>query len=167
MIAWLAKSMILMHLLKSMPNYVVVKSVHLCLDKGYDYKDTEAKILNAEMLIPHIRRRGEPPLLGIIVKGRLRQLGCREIQIVWHPSRLLFSLLHQMGNEVCSQNLSWNLVHICLCMFIIYIYNAYPEYKWVLGRALSPPTPLVNFYSQESKNYLLHDLVVLSDPVNL
>ena len=37
---------------------------HVCLDKGYDYMDTEFEVL-ARGVTPHIRRRGEPPLLGI------------------------------------------------------------------------------------------------------
>jgi putative transposase len=36
---------------------------HLCLDKGYDYADTEAEI-RVRRVQPHIRRRGEPPLAG-------------------------------------------------------------------------------------------------------
>lgn len=38
---------------------------HLCLDKGYDYVDAEAAV-RARGIVPHIRRRGEDPLLGIV-----------------------------------------------------------------------------------------------------
>jgi transposase len=44
---------------------------HLCLDKGYDYADTEAAV-RARGIVPHIRRRGEPPLIGC-VRGRPRR----------------------------------------------------------------------------------------------
>jgi putative transposase len=44
---------------------------HLCLDKGYDYKDAEAAV-RVRRIIPHIRRRGEPPLLGC-VRGKPRR----------------------------------------------------------------------------------------------
>jgi len=36
---------------------------NLCLDKGYDYVDTEAEVL-LRRIEPHIRRRGERPLVG-------------------------------------------------------------------------------------------------------
>ena len=39
---------------------------HLCLDKGYDYSSCE-QALRARRIIPHIRRRGEPPLLGCVL----------------------------------------------------------------------------------------------------
>jgi putative transposase len=38
---------------------------HLCLDKGYDYADAEAAVRHRR-ITPHIRRRGEPPLLGCV-----------------------------------------------------------------------------------------------------
>lgn len=38
---------------------------HLCLDKGYDYADAEAAV-RYRRITPHIRRRGEPPLLGCV-----------------------------------------------------------------------------------------------------
>ena len=44
---------------------------HLCLDKGYDYADAEAAV-RRRGIIPHIRRRGEPPLLGC-VRGKPRR----------------------------------------------------------------------------------------------
>jgi len=40
---------------------------NLCLDKGYDYEDAEAAV-KIRRITPHIRRRGEPPLVGS-VKG--------------------------------------------------------------------------------------------------
>jgi len=44
---------------------------HLCLDKGYDYADTEREVRRRGVK-PHIRRRGEPPLLGC-VRGKPRR----------------------------------------------------------------------------------------------
>ncbi len=44
---------------------------NLCLDKGYDYVDPEAEVLSRG-ITPHIRRRGEPPLLGC-VRGKPRR----------------------------------------------------------------------------------------------
>jgi putative transposase len=38
---------------------------HLCLDKGYDYLSCEQEV-RARRIIPHIRRRGESPLLGCV-----------------------------------------------------------------------------------------------------
>jgi transposase len=39
---------------------------HLCLDKGYDYDDAEAAV-RSRGITPHIRRRGEKPLLGCVL----------------------------------------------------------------------------------------------------
>jgi putative transposase len=39
---------------------------HLCLDKGYDYIDAEAAV-RLRGITPHIRRRGEQPLLGCVL----------------------------------------------------------------------------------------------------
>ncbi len=44
---------------------------NLCLDKGYDYADVEAA-LSARRIVPHIRRRGEPPMTGC-VRGKPRR----------------------------------------------------------------------------------------------
>ena len=44
---------------------------HLCLDKGYDYADCEAAV-RVRGIIPHIRRRGEQPLVGCI-RGKPRR----------------------------------------------------------------------------------------------
>lgn len=41
-----------------------VRPKNLCLDKGYDYADAE-KAVRDRGVIPHIRRRGEDPLLGV------------------------------------------------------------------------------------------------------
>jgi transposase len=38
---------------------------HLCLDKGYDYADVEQAV-RQRRIVPHIRRRGEPPLIGCV-----------------------------------------------------------------------------------------------------
>lgn len=39
---------------------------HLCLDKGYDYADAKAAV-RTRGITPHIRRRGEQPLLGCVL----------------------------------------------------------------------------------------------------
>lgn len=44
---------------------------HLCLDKGYNYDDSELEALDRGVR-PHIRRRGEPPLVGHI-RGKARR----------------------------------------------------------------------------------------------
>ena len=44
---------------------------NICLDKGYDYADVDAAI-RQRRITPHIRRRGEPPLLGRY-KGKARR----------------------------------------------------------------------------------------------
>lgn len=44
---------------------------NICLDKGYDFADVEAAI-RARRIRPHIRRRGEKPLLGC-VRGKPRR----------------------------------------------------------------------------------------------
>jgi putative transposase len=44
---------------------------HLCLDKGYDYLDTEVEVL-IRGIIPHIRRRGEAAVVGC-VRGKPRR----------------------------------------------------------------------------------------------
>ena len=44
---------------------------HLCLDKGYDYQNAEAAV-RVRGITPHIRRRGEQPLIGC-VRGKPRR----------------------------------------------------------------------------------------------
>ena len=44
---------------------------NLCLDKGYDYADAEREV-RVRGIRPHIRRRGEQPLLGC-VQGKPRR----------------------------------------------------------------------------------------------
>lgn len=44
---------------------------HLCLDKGYDYLDAEIEVV-LRRIVPHIRRRGEQPMLGC-VRGKPRR----------------------------------------------------------------------------------------------
>jgi IS5 family transposase len=44
---------------------------NVCLDKGYDYADAEQAV-RERGIEPHIRRRGEPPLLGC-VQGKPRR----------------------------------------------------------------------------------------------
>jgi IS5 family transposase len=38
---------------------------HLCLDKGYDYADSEHEV-RRRGIVPHIRRRGEKRMVGCI-----------------------------------------------------------------------------------------------------
>lgn len=47
------------------------RAVHCCLDKGYDYATVEAGI-RRRGLRPHIRRRGERPMMGC-VRGKPRR----------------------------------------------------------------------------------------------
>lgn len=47
------------------------RPAHLCLDKGYDYQDAEAAV-RVRGITPHIRRRGEQPLIGC-VRGKPRR----------------------------------------------------------------------------------------------
>lgn len=47
------------------------RPANLCLDKGYDYSDAEAAV-RARRVVPHIRRRGEPAMIGC-VRGRPRR----------------------------------------------------------------------------------------------
>ncbi len=44
---------------------------HLCLDKGYAFRDCE-QLVRARRIVPHIRQKGEAPLLGW-VHGRARR----------------------------------------------------------------------------------------------
>jgi len=43
----------------------IMRPRNICLDKGYDYKEPEAESRERRVR-PHIRRRGEPPLLGCV-----------------------------------------------------------------------------------------------------
>ena len=45
---------------------------HLCLDKGYDYREPEAEA-RERGIVPHIRRRGEKPLIGCVRGGKPRR----------------------------------------------------------------------------------------------
>jgi putative transposase len=49
----------------------VRRPVNLCLDKGYDYVEPEAEA-RQRRVVPHIRRRGEAPLVGR-VRGKPRR----------------------------------------------------------------------------------------------
>ncbi len=53
------------------PRYGPRRPEHLCLDKGYDYADAE-RAVRLRRIRPHIRRRGEAPLLGC-VQGKPRR----------------------------------------------------------------------------------------------
>ena len=53
------------------PRAALAAPITSCLDKGYDFEDTEAAI-RARRITPHIRRRGEQPLLGW-VRGKPRR----------------------------------------------------------------------------------------------
>lgn len=43
--------------------FTALRPRHLYLDKGYDYADCEAAV-RIRGIVPHIRRRGEQPLIG-------------------------------------------------------------------------------------------------------
>ena len=47
------------------------RPVHLCLDKGYNFRDCE-EIVRCRRIVPHIRQKGEQPLLGR-VRGKPRR----------------------------------------------------------------------------------------------
>ncbi len=47
------------------------RPTHVVLDKGYDYRDAEAAV-RKRRIVPHIRRRGEKPLIGC-VRGKPRR----------------------------------------------------------------------------------------------
>jgi transposase len=49
----------------------VRRPTNLCLDKGYDYLDAEVEV-RIRGIEPHIRRRGEPAMIGC-VRGRPRR----------------------------------------------------------------------------------------------
>ena len=49
----------------------VRRTKHCCLDKGYDFPDCEAAV-RQRRIVPHIRRKGEPPLTGC-VRGKPRR----------------------------------------------------------------------------------------------
>lgn len=51
--------------------FTALRPRHLCLDKGYDYADCEAAV-RVRGIVPHIRRRGEQPLIGC-VRGKPRR----------------------------------------------------------------------------------------------
>jgi transposase len=62
----------------TVPDRVLLRSsrgprrpTHLCLDKGYDFRDVEAAV-RKRRVVPHIRRRGEKPLIGR-VRGKPRR----------------------------------------------------------------------------------------------
>jgi putative transposase len=57
------------------------RPTNLCLDKGYDYRDTEAAV-RARGILPHIRRRGENALLGC-VRGKARRWAVERTNS-WH-----------------------------------------------------------------------------------
>lgn len=62
------------HVLDAVPlklDDLPIRPLNLCMDKGYDYEDTEHEVW-IRGVIPHIRRRGEDPLLGV-VKGKARR----------------------------------------------------------------------------------------------
>jgi IS5 family transposase len=85
---------------------------NLCLDKGYDYADCEAAV-RKRGIIPHIRRRGESPLLGC-VKGKPRRWVVertnawhnrfRALVIRWErKSQNYFALLHLASGIIAFQ----------------------------------------------------------------
>ncbi|EMO91070.1 transposase, IS4 family [Leptospira noguchii str. 1993005606] len=77
------------------------KPKHLCLDKGYDFKDTE-KLIRRRNIRPHIRRRGEKPLIGkyngkprrwVVERTNSWHNRFRAILIRWKENRKIIWLL--------------------------------------------------------------------------
>ena len=106
---WLAKSVL--SITKKYAKLCGGKIVHLCLDKGYDYKDTEADIKRRNV-IPHIRRRGEPPLLGIF-KGKARRWVVERTNS-WHNRYRSLLIRWEMKSE------NYLALVQFACVFIIY-----------------------------------------------
>jgi len=81
---------------------------HLCLDKGYDYADAEAAV-RARRVIPHIRRRGEKPMVGC-VRGKPRRWVVertnswhnrfRGLLVRWERSAANYSAMLQLASAI-------------------------------------------------------------------
>jgi IS5 family transposase len=84
---------------------------HLCLDKGYDFRVCEAAA-RRRGVTPHIRRRGEPPLIGCI-RGRPRRWVVERTKS-WHNN---FRALRARWETIAENHLA--LVHMA-CAFIAY-----------------------------------------------
>lgn len=81
---------------------------HLCLDKGYDYADPEQEA-RERGVVPHIRRRGEQPLVGC-VRGRPRRWvvertnswhnNYRALRIRWERKALHYGALVNLASAL-------------------------------------------------------------------
>jgi transposase len=84
------------------------RPVNLCLDKGYDYADPEDEA-RARGVVPHIRRRGEKPLVGCI-RGRPRRWvvertnswhnNFRALRIRWERKALHYGALVHLASAL-------------------------------------------------------------------
>ncbi len=77
------------------------RPINLCMDKGYDYADVDIA-LRRRRIQPHIRRRGEQPLLGsprrrpkrwVVERTISWLLNFRAIRIRWERSAANYSAL--------------------------------------------------------------------------
>lgn len=90
------------------------RPIHLCLDKGYDYRDIEEEV-TLRNIVPHIRRRGEPPMVGR-VHGKARRWVVertnswhnrfRGIMIRWERKSSNYLALVQLACGVIAFNLA-------------------------------------------------------------
>jgi len=84
------------------------RPANLCLDKGYDYADPEDEA-RARGVVPHIRRRGEKPLIGC-VRGRPRRWvvertnswhnNFRALRIRWERKALHYGALVHLASAL-------------------------------------------------------------------
>jgi transposase len=84
------------------------RPVNLCLDKGYDYADPDDEA-RARGVVPHIRRRGEKPLIGC-VRGRPRRWvvertnswhnNFRALRIRWERKALHYGALVHLASAL-------------------------------------------------------------------
>jgi IS5 family transposase len=86
---------------------------HLCLDKGYDYSSCECEA-RMRGIIPHIRRRGEPPLVGCI-SGKPRRWVVERTNS-WHNN---FRALKIRWERIADNHLA--LIHAA-CALMIFRY---------------------------------------------
>jgi putative transposase len=85
---------------------------NLCLDKGYDYEKPEREARQRHVM-PHIRRRGEPPLTGPI-RGKKARRWVVERTNSWHNN---YRALRIRWERIAEHHLSF--VHLA-CALICY-----------------------------------------------
>lgn len=86
------------------------RPTHLCLDKGYDYRDTEQQV-RVRNIKPHLRRRGEKP--RTCKRGRPRRWVVERTNS-WHNN---FRALRIRWETIADNHLA--LVHFA-CALIAY-----------------------------------------------